>query len=68
MSLAPARVGIDVCACSEEVTMVGEICSKPAINVSPDTTVQEAAHRMRSRRVGAVVVVTVLSQRRRSAA
>jgi CBS domain-containing protein len=37
--------------------MVGEICSKPAVTVSPDTTVQEAAHRMRSRKVGAVVVV-----------
>jgi CBS domain-containing protein len=37
--------------------MVGEVCSKPAVTVSPDTTVQEAAHRMRSRKVGAVVVV-----------
>jgi CBS domain-containing protein len=37
--------------------MVGEICSKPAVSVSPDTTVQEAAHRMWSRKVGAVVVV-----------
>ena len=37
--------------------MVGEICSKPAVTVSPDATVQEAAHRMRSRKVGALVVV-----------
>lgn len=38
--------------------MVGNICSRPAVSVSPDTTVQETAHRMRSRKVGAVVVVS----------
>jgi CBS domain-containing protein len=37
--------------------MVGEICTKPAITASPETTVQEAAHRMRARKVGALVVV-----------
>lgn len=37
--------------------MIGAICSKPPVTVSPDTTVREAAHRMRSRRVGAVVMV-----------
>jgi CBS domain-containing protein len=37
--------------------MVGEICTKPAITASPDTTVREAAHRMRWRKVGALVVV-----------
>jgi CBS domain-containing protein len=37
--------------------MIGEICSKPALTVAPDTTVQEAAHRMATRRVGALVVV-----------
>ena len=38
--------------------MIGEICTKPAITASPDTTVREAAHRMRSRKVGALVVVS----------
>jgi hypothetical protein len=37
--------------------MVGEICTKPAITASPETTVREAAHRMRSRKVGALVVI-----------
>jgi CBS domain-containing protein len=37
--------------------MIGEICSRPAVTASPDTTAREAAHRMRSRKVGAVVVV-----------
>ena len=37
--------------------MIGAICSKPAITASPDTTAREAAHRMRTRNVGAVVVV-----------
>lgn len=37
--------------------MVGEICTKPAITASPDTTVREAAHRMLSRKIGALVVV-----------
>jgi CBS domain-containing protein len=37
--------------------MLGEICTKPAITASPETTVREAAHRMRSRKVGALVVI-----------
>lgn len=37
--------------------MIGEICTKPALTVAPDTTVQEAAHRMATRNVGALVVV-----------
>ena len=37
--------------------MIGEICTKPAVTASPDTTVQEAAHRMRTRKVGALVVI-----------
>ena len=37
--------------------MIGQICSKPPVTASPDTTVREAAHRMLSRKVGAVVVV-----------
>jgi CBS domain-containing protein len=37
--------------------MVGEICTRPAVTASPDTTVQEAAHRMRTRKVGALVIV-----------
>jgi CBS domain-containing protein len=37
--------------------MIGQICSKPPVTAAPDTTVQEAAHRMRSRKVGAVVIV-----------
>ena len=37
--------------------MVGDICTKPAITASPETTVREAAHRMWSRKVGALVVV-----------
>jgi CBS domain-containing protein len=37
--------------------MIGEICTKPAVTASPDTTVQEAAHRMRTRKVGALVIV-----------
>src|SRR4029453_9567429 len=41
----------------ERVTMVGGICTKPAITASPDTTIREAAHRMRSRKVGALVVI-----------
>ena len=36
--------------------MVGDMCTKPAITASPDTTIREAAHRMRSRKVGALVV------------
>lgn len=37
--------------------MIGEICTKPALTVAPDTTAQEAAHRMATRNVGALVVV-----------
>jgi len=37
--------------------MIGEICSKPAVTASPDTTAREAAHRMWTRKVGALVVV-----------
>jgi CBS domain-containing protein len=37
--------------------MIGEICSKPAVTASPDTTVREAAHRMWTRKVGALGVV-----------
>ena len=37
--------------------MIGQICSKPAVTASPDTTAREAARRMRTRNVGAVVVV-----------
>jgi len=37
--------------------MVGDICTKPAVTASPDTTVEEAAHRMRTRKVGALVIV-----------
>jgi CBS domain-containing protein len=37
--------------------MIGNICSKPVVTASPDTTAQEAAHRMLSRNVGALVVV-----------
>lgn len=37
--------------------MIGEICSKPAVTASPDTTILEAAHRMRARKVGALVIV-----------
>jgi CBS domain-containing protein len=37
--------------------MIGQICSKPPLTASTDTTVREAAHRMWSRKVGALVVV-----------
>jgi CBS domain-containing protein len=37
--------------------MIGQICSKPAVTASPDTTIREAAHRMWTRKVGALVVV-----------
>ena len=38
--------------------MIGAICTKPAITASPDTTAREAAHRMWTRNVGAIVVVS----------
>lgn len=37
--------------------MIGEISSKPVVMVRPDKPVEEAAHLMRARGVGAVVVV-----------
>ncbi len=37
--------------------MIGAIGTRPAITASPDTTIREAAHRMRTRKVGALVVV-----------
>ena len=37
--------------------MIGELCSKPAVTAAPDTTAREAAHRMWTRKVGALVVV-----------
>jgi CBS domain-containing protein len=36
--------------------MVGAICTKPVVTASPEATVQEAAHRMWTRKVGALVV------------
>lgn len=36
--------------------MVGAICAKPVVTVSPEATVHEAAHRMWTRKVGALVV------------
>ena len=38
--------------------MIGAICTKPAITASPETTAREAAHRMWTRNVGAIVVVS----------
>jgi CBS domain-containing protein len=37
--------------------MIGEICSKPVVTVSPTTSVRDAARVMRDKKVGAVVVV-----------
>ncbi len=37
--------------------MLGEICTKPAVTVSPKASVLEAARLMRQKNVGAVVVV-----------
>lgn len=36
--------------------MIGEICTKPVVTVSPATTVREAADLMRRKQVGAVIV------------
>jgi CBS domain-containing protein len=36
--------------------MVGEVCTKPVVTVSTEATVHEAAHRMWTRKVGALVV------------
>ena len=37
--------------------MIGDICSKPAVTAVSDTTAHEAAHRMATKKVGALVVV-----------
>lgn len=37
--------------------MIGEVCSKPVVTVSPEATVHEAAHRMWTKKVGALVAV-----------
>jgi CBS domain-containing protein len=36
--------------------MIGQICTKPVVTVSPTTTVREAADLMRRKQVGAVIV------------
>ncbi len=36
--------------------MIGEVCTKPVVTVTKDTTVQEAARLMRTKQVGTVVV------------
>jgi CBS domain-containing protein len=37
--------------------MIGEICTKPVVTVSPTTSIRDAARLMRQKKVGAVVVV-----------
>lgn len=37
--------------------MIGEVCTKPAVTVSPQASVRDAARLMRQKKVGAVVVV-----------
>ena len=37
--------------------MIGRVSRKPVVTASPETTIQEAAHRMRRNRIGALVVV-----------
>jgi CBS domain-containing protein len=37
--------------------VIGQLCTRPAVTAVPETTIQEAAHRMRTRKVGALVVV-----------
>ncbi|MBI2207592.1 MAG: CBS domain-containing protein [Candidatus Rokubacteria bacterium] len=37
--------------------MIGDICTKPVVTVSPTTSVRDAADLMRRKQVGAVVVV-----------
>ena len=37
--------------------MIGQVCTKPVVTVSPRATVQEAARLMQRKRVGALVVV-----------
>jgi CBS domain-containing protein len=38
--------------------MIGDVCSKPVVMVGPNRPIEEAAHLMRTRNVGAVVVVS----------
>jgi CBS domain-containing protein len=38
--------------------MIGEICTKPVVTVTPTTSVRDAARVMRQKKVGAVVVVS----------
>jgi CBS domain-containing protein len=42
---------------------VGEICSRPAVTVSPSATLAEVARTMCNRHVGAVIVTKVTSER-----
>jgi len=42
--------------------MIGQVCTKPAVTASPDTTAQEAAHRMRTRKVGALVIINAAGE------
>ncbi len=37
--------------------MIGEVCTKPVVTVSPAATIREAAHLMQAKNVGAIVVV-----------
>jgi signal-transduction protein with cAMP-binding, CBS, and nucleotidyltransferase domain len=37
--------------------MIGDVCTRPAVTVSREATIHEAAHRMRMRKVGALVAV-----------
>ena len=37
--------------------MLWKLCTRPVVTVSPDATVEEAARAMRTKNVGAVVVV-----------
>jgi len=37
--------------------MIGDVCTKPVVTVSPEATIHEAAHRMWTRKVGALVAV-----------
>jgi CBS domain-containing protein len=37
--------------------MIGEMCTKPVVTISPKVSVQEAARLMRRKNVGALVMV-----------
>ena len=37
--------------------MIVEVCTKPVVTVSPEATIHEAAHRMWTKKVGALVAV-----------